>query len=58
MKTPLTTEDVRRYFLDGVYLNEGMRAEDPERIEAFDAWLSDVEDTAYQIGRGDGLRGF
>lgn len=58
MKTPLTTEDVRRYFLDGVYLNEGMLDENPERIEAFDAWLSDIEDTSYQIGRSDGLRGF
>lgn len=58
MKTPLTTEDVRRYFLDGVYLNEGMLSENPERIEAFNAWLSDFEDTAYQMGRSDALARF
>lgn len=58
MKTPLTTEDVRKFFLDGVWHNEGAYSEEPERIEAFNAWLSDFEDTAYQIGRSDALGGF
>ena len=58
MKTPLTTEDVRKFFLDGVYLNEGMLSENPERIAAFNAWLSDFEDTAYQIGHSVALGEF
>lgn len=56
MRTPLMTEDVLKYFLDGVYLNEGMLSENPQRIEAFETWLSEIEDTAYQTGRVDGLR--
>lgn len=54
----LTTEEVLKKFLDGWYLNEGMLSENPERIEAFYEWLSDFEDTAYQMGRGDALEGF